>query len=435
MKVAMSSPNPKPFILVVDDDADLRSSYLLALQMEGYPAAAACEGSEALKLLRSLRPGIVMLDMNMPEMNGLEFLDHLSQEPSRSSIAVIAISADPSYAELARQRGAIEFVEKPVRLDYLLHLARCVSNKQPVSSELRTLHLQDRERTFREDDARRAAALAAFPLEDPAFRRTLSQLLAWLGGYFNVPMAFMNLLRGDSLEIFATYGVPPELAPGTTMHCEDTYCATLIRAEESLVLEDALLHPLYKSHAVHTQLGIRFYVSVPIRVQSNLAVGTLCLESYQRAQFFTEDLHALYYFADTLGATFRSLRAAEQAAWVFFPDPVFLDVTAFLAVLESRIARNRRVSNSGLVGFHTPHTNRALEKSLSTAFCQQPSRAGVALARGPFGMVGFGPKVALEPMIKATQMRQPRFAPQLFALGGELSIEFASLGVKTAQAR
>jgi hypothetical protein len=288
--------------------------------------------------------------------------------------------------------------------------------------------LQDRERTFREDDARRAAVLDSFPLQDPAFRRTLTQLLTWLGGYFGVPMAFMNLLRGNSVEIFATYGLPFELAPGTTMPCEDTYCATLIRAEESLVLEDALLHPLYKSHAVHTRLGVRFYVSMPIRVQKDLALGTLCLESFQGAHFFTEDLHALYFFADTLGATFRGPMAAEQATWSFFPDPVFLEVTAFLAVLESRMARNRRVSTSNeLVGFHTAQTNRALEKSFSTAFCQQPRRAGVALARGSFGVVGFGPRDALEPMINATQVRQPRFAPRIFPLAGELPIEFASL--------
>src|SRR5262249_38664592 len=164
----------------------------------------------------------------------------------------------------------------------------------------------------------------------------------------------------------------------------DTYCATLIRVEESLVLKDALLHPLYKSHAVHAGLGIRFYVSVPIRIHRDLALGTLCLESFQAGNFFTEDLHALYFFADTLGSTFRSPSTPEPMAWNFFPDPVFLDIAAFLAVLESRIARNRRDLATDLVGFQTAKRDPALEASLSTAFCEQPSREGIALGQAPF---------------------------------------------------
>jgi CheY-like chemotaxis protein len=410
----------KPYVLIVDDNEDLRSVYQMGVESAGFPTVTACDGIEGLKVLSSLWPCIVLLDINMPEMDGIQFLEHLSWQP----MAVIAMSADPRYALLARQKGAYEFIEKPIRIDHLITLIEQAAIGQPASPELRAMHLSARERRFAEDDVRRVAILVSFPSPDPTFQRMLTDLLAWVAGYFGVPISLFSLLRGGELEIYAAYGNQPGFTAGTRLPCDDTHCAGLIRTDESIVVKDALVHPVYFSHPV-TRAGVRFCVSVPVRVEKNFAIGTLSIESFRGAEFFTEDLRALRFFADALGALAR-VPATPVPTHRFFPDPVFLDRLAVLTLLESRIARNRRLGIADFVGFFIPFLDDELENRLTLSFRASP-KGGVFLGKGSFGWCGFGPRKELEHITSIAWAKQPRSAPTLFDVRDEIPTVFTPL--------
>jgi two-component system, chemotaxis family, chemotaxis protein CheY len=110
------------FILIVDDDADVRESIREALEAEGYRVAAASNGKEALRLLKddNIRPDLILLDIMMPEMDGWAFRAEQRKDPELASIPVLVFTAYGSPKDVAQQLQAVGFLRKPLRLDDLL---------------------------------------------------------------------------------------------------------------------------------------------------------------------------------------------------------------------------------------------------------------------------------------------------------------------------
>jgi CheY-like chemotaxis protein len=106
-------------VLVVEDDDDIRDGVTHLLESEGYRVAQAPHGQAAMDLLaRGLRPGVVLLDMMMPVMNGWEFLIRLRQCPALCDIPVVVVSA-------SRPRvSAAAILDKPFEANHLLALVR-----------------------------------------------------------------------------------------------------------------------------------------------------------------------------------------------------------------------------------------------------------------------------------------------------------------------
>ena len=113
-------------IMVVEDDANIRAVLKYRLEKENYAVQVAANGLEALGQVGSLRPELVILDLMMPEMNGIEFLTHLKGNPKTRGIPVIVLTAlghSPQYAR-ARELGAIGLVVKPFSPRELVEMVR-----------------------------------------------------------------------------------------------------------------------------------------------------------------------------------------------------------------------------------------------------------------------------------------------------------------------
>jgi CheY-like chemotaxis protein len=82
----------------------------------------AVNGQEALDLVRSLKPQVVLLDIQMPVMNGLDVLKEIKSDPKLKDIAVIMVSAYTSAEDIEQSMnlGASGFIKKPVIMDILL---------------------------------------------------------------------------------------------------------------------------------------------------------------------------------------------------------------------------------------------------------------------------------------------------------------------------
>jgi CheY-like chemotaxis protein len=104
----------KPSALIVEDERDLREMLAEVMVMEGYHVATARNGREALELMSSAPPAIVLLDLMMPVMNGWEVLEHLQRHDSLREIPVIVLSAHPIHPE------GVLTLPKPYKLDVLL---------------------------------------------------------------------------------------------------------------------------------------------------------------------------------------------------------------------------------------------------------------------------------------------------------------------------
>jgi PAS domain S-box-containing protein len=111
-------------LLLVDDNEASLVAITALLQTSGYAVRIAQSGPEALKQAEALRPDLILLDIQMPGMDGLEVLRRLRANPVLATVPVVAVTAlaMPGDREKILAAGANEYLSKPVRLDKLLGL-------------------------------------------------------------------------------------------------------------------------------------------------------------------------------------------------------------------------------------------------------------------------------------------------------------------------
>jgi DNA-binding response OmpR family regulator len=110
--ILMNNAEKKRCVLVVDDHPRVLRFIEIDLKLRGFEVITATSGREALELVRSKRPDIMLLDIIMPEMDGLEVLKKLR---SFSQLPVIAFSASHGSHDEAMRLGANDFIAKPFR--------------------------------------------------------------------------------------------------------------------------------------------------------------------------------------------------------------------------------------------------------------------------------------------------------------------------------
>ena len=130
-----------PYILIVDDDDDFRLGLRTALEMKGYQVDEAADGEQALAKLLEKPPLLVLLDLQMPVMNGREMLQRMRSTPELKEVPVVIISGFGFEWE-AELMGAQGYIGKPFEPQELeqtianLLRPRLVSVRNtPVSSE------------------------------------------------------------------------------------------------------------------------------------------------------------------------------------------------------------------------------------------------------------------------------------------------------------
>lgn len=113
--------NSKCPILVVDDDPAIRSFVQLALEDTGYEVIVATDGLDALEAIRHHEPGLILLDMRMPRMNGWEFAHAYRRERNpHAPILIMTAGRDATPSEI----GAAGWLGKPFDLDQLISSVR-----------------------------------------------------------------------------------------------------------------------------------------------------------------------------------------------------------------------------------------------------------------------------------------------------------------------
>jgi len=112
-------------VLIVDDDAAIRDVLSEVLCDEGYAVDTAANGYEALAYLQAApKPGLILLDLMMPVMNGWEFRAAQQLDPELAAIPVITISANAELVRGAPRLEVAQHLRKPVDLDHLLRTVK-----------------------------------------------------------------------------------------------------------------------------------------------------------------------------------------------------------------------------------------------------------------------------------------------------------------------
>lgn len=127
----------KPSVLIIDDEHTMRSVVVEGLKREGYDFLHAVNGEEGLALVRDHLPTVIILDLRMPVMDGLEFLARVSLKPSDPySVIVLTGHGDDSAVKVCYDAGVINFLTKPFNLYELRGAVRNAMALKQLTNEL-----------------------------------------------------------------------------------------------------------------------------------------------------------------------------------------------------------------------------------------------------------------------------------------------------------
>ena len=106
-------------ILIVDDETDVCEVISRFLQKRGYTAAIANSGQEALSKLSKENPSLVLLDIRMPDMDGVECLRQIKARDKKIIVIMVTCVTDIDTAKKAVELGAIDYITKPISFEAL----------------------------------------------------------------------------------------------------------------------------------------------------------------------------------------------------------------------------------------------------------------------------------------------------------------------------
>ena len=122
---------PGQYILVVDDDDDFREALCEVLSEAGYPVEQAGDGEAALKRVAAEAPGVVLLDLKMPVLDGWGVVERMRKDPRTAHIPILILSAYGFEWE-SELLGAQGFIPKSVGMEEILDRIRRIAGPPPM---------------------------------------------------------------------------------------------------------------------------------------------------------------------------------------------------------------------------------------------------------------------------------------------------------------
>ncbi len=124
-----------PLVLVVDDDHDTRELCMLTLQMSGFRALEADNGQAAIEQARRFQPDVILMDLMLPGMDGVEACGVLKQDPATHDIPIVAVSGHAmlTEGETGGPEGCSIVVTKPYLPEDLVRAIRQALDTRPGS--------------------------------------------------------------------------------------------------------------------------------------------------------------------------------------------------------------------------------------------------------------------------------------------------------------
>ena len=126
--------NPEIRVLIVDDELDIIEFLSYNLKKEGYDVVSAQNGKEALKIAKSFDPHLIVLDIMMPEVDGIEVCDRLRTDPQFEDTLIIFLTArSESFTQVtALETGGDDFINKPIKPNVFKSRIKAILRRHPA---------------------------------------------------------------------------------------------------------------------------------------------------------------------------------------------------------------------------------------------------------------------------------------------------------------
>ncbi|MFO1352673.1 MAG: response regulator [Gammaproteobacteria bacterium] len=116
----MDKPTERPIVFIVEDDASVRESLALLLELKGFTVAAFASAEAFLAAYQPAQTGCLVLDLRLPGMSGLALQAELAAQSITLPVIIVTAHGDVAAARMALKAGAVDFIEKPVDDELLI---------------------------------------------------------------------------------------------------------------------------------------------------------------------------------------------------------------------------------------------------------------------------------------------------------------------------
>jgi len=191
----------KESILVVDDEDDIRELLRYNLTKEGYQVTGAASGEEALKVVMVAMPDLVLLDLMLPGLDGLEVCRSLKQDPLTRNLPIVMLTAKGEEADIVAglELGADDYVTKPFSVRVLLARLRAVLRRRRAAPLPETAPLTIHEMEIH--PGRHEVLVQGRPVDLTATEFRLLNLLARRPGWVFTRNQIVNEIHGDDYSV------------------------------------------------------------------------------------------------------------------------------------------------------------------------------------------------------------------------------------------
>jgi CheY-like chemotaxis protein len=282
-------------ILLVDDSQDLLDSYVAFLETAtSYEVRAATSGRAGLDIARSWRPDVVVTDIMMPDMNGLDLITHMRSEMPPPLPLIVAMSGFPDVEREARYRGAQVFQTKPVDPDDLVTLIESLLTKRQPPAHIAAA--SEARRRQASELAKRA--VAAILERRPYFAKVAQLGTRLLSRYYDNADAALLLIGDGPLKVFASSGWPVGMQPDGILG----YALDVVASGSTLIVPDLAAMPNGSVRGPVPEW--RLLAAVPVSSIDGPTIGALMVADRRPVPFDVHDLGILEHIAARLADVF-----------------------------------------------------------------------------------------------------------------------------------
>lgn len=288
-------------ILVVDDEEAICELCTRSLQRYGYTVTSTTSSSQALELLKQQEFDLLLLDVRMPEINGLEVMRQVRQFAPDIAIVVITGYASIETAIEAVRQGAADFLPKPFQLDNLrLAVAEALAKRDLARERARSRALMRLVRVSEEI----SSSLESDVLVQVALRAAMEETGAWRGSVMLYEPGRQVLYLSGAI------GLPPEVTPGYAVGLNEGVAGRVLQLGEALLVEDVRHDP--RLAGLHLPRQMRYqnpsFLAVPIRSGEQI-LGVLNLSEKAGSRLFQmSDLEVAGLLANQLAIALEKAR-------------------------------------------------------------------------------------------------------------------------------
>ncbi len=324
LDVERPAPEERGWILVVDDDASVRKFLVDSLTEAGHTVTAAEDGARAIEIVRAHPCDLVLTDMNMPGVSGLEVLRAVKHHSPATEVIVVTAYATLDTAITALRHGAYDLITKPLAdLDFLYRVVERALERRRLSAENRLLveNLQSRNVELKETVARLAAVneigkattglLDMNELYDSVVRLVAQHLKA------RRVSVLISEPDSESMTLVASVGIPEQEAMKARVRVGEGIAGRVAATQAPLLVRD-----IEQSDLKALRTGGRYstssfmitplMVSYPIRYQRR-RVGVINVSDKHSGDPFNEqDLEFLSTLASQVAVAIENARLVKE---------------------------------------------------------------------------------------------------------------------------